>query len=81
MRLDQPPVEIKVDVATLCEALGARLETDPFEVALVDGDGNMPVGVGDRVAVRVAGHDPDRQLWLFEPADLQRWERTVGPAG
>jgi len=69
VRLDDPPVEVKGDVSLVEEALGTRLETDPWDVALVDDDGRPRLVVGDRITLRVAGHDPDRGMWLFEPVD------------
>ncbi len=69
VRLDEPPVEVKVDVGPFEAALGTRLEADPLDVALVDPGGTPRLAVGDRITLRVAGHDPDRRMWLFEPVD------------
>jgi len=71
VRLDEPPVEVKVDAGPFEAALGTRLEADPLDVALVDDAGRSRLVVGDRVTLRVAGHDPDRGMWLFEPVDLR----------
>jgi ribonuclease R len=81
VRLDDPPVEVQVDAGPIEAALGARVDADPLDVALVDAAGRPRVVIGDRLTLRVVGHDLDRRLWLFEPTGDGSWERTTRSGG
>lgn len=64
VRLDDPPMEIKVYTADLERALGCRLEMDPVETELRPVFGEGPTfRIGDRIRIRTAGNDERRHRW------------------
>ncbi len=64
--LDDPPVEVKVEVGALEEVLGVPLRTDSLDVELTTVGGTDVAALGDRVRVRVLRRDGDRGRWDLE---------------
>jgi ribonuclease R len=66
--LEEPPVEVKVDVDDLREVLGDGLEVDPLgvEVAAIGGEG-FRLRLGDRIRLRVARREAGSGRWVLIP--------------
>jgi ribonuclease R len=69
LTLDDPPVDVKLYRRDLEPHLGTALRLDEDDVGLVREDGRPFVRVGDRLDVRVAGHDDDRDRWVLLPVE------------
>lgn len=65
--LDDPPVEVKLDVAAWSRALGLELVVDPLGVELAAASGRPRFLLGDRLALQVSGRDPDSGRWDLVP--------------
>lgn len=65
VRLDEPPLELKVYLADVARALGGPAQLAPDEVVLARHDGGARFALGDAVRVRCAGFDPARDRWRF----------------
>lgn len=63
VRLDQPPVDLKLYVRHLQRQRGAELRVDEAGVGLASADGQVLVRVGDEVRVSVTGADEERDRW------------------
>jgi ribonuclease R len=64
VRLDEPPLDVKVYLKDLEAADGRRWRVDPLEVE-ASCDGGATVLLGDRLRIGVAGLDPTRDRWRF----------------
>ena len=66
--IDDPPVEVKLEVASWSRALGLEFAVDPLGVELAPSSGRPRFVLGDRLALRVTGRDPDSGRWDLVPA-------------
>jgi ribonuclease R len=70
VRLDDPPVELKVYTADVERVLGCRLEVSDDGVALRAADGRRRAFLlGDAIGVWVVGHDHKRRRWRAAPIE------------
>ncbi len=68
VRLDQLPLELKVYVAHVQDALGLRYEADDESLVLAPLDGEGPRWrVGDPITLQLAGRDERRDRWKLVP--------------
>jgi ribonuclease R len=69
VRLDAPPVEIKIHFKDLESTTGKRWQVDPnwVQATAPESDDLPALLVGAAINLRVAGHDRKRRRWLFEP--------------
>lgn len=66
VRIDTPPMEIKVYAGHMREVLGARIDRDRAGASWLSADtGQTLFRVGDRVDVRVLARDEPRNRWKF----------------
>jgi ribonuclease R len=66
-QLDNPTVDLKVDVADLAQRWGCEWSLDPAGAALVPTGADAPVlCLGDAVTLAVTARDPGRRRWHFE---------------
>ncbi len=66
VHLDQPPVELKIYLDQLEEALGLQFEQRPHSVELRS-DGKVLFRVGDRLQLRCTWYDENRGKWHLVP--------------
>lgn len=67
VRLDDPPLEIKIHLRNLERLTGLRWRPDRIGVELrpPQGSERKPLRVGDAIEVRLAGYQAKRRRWLF----------------
>lgn len=64
--LDDPPLEVKIYLADLAEAVGGAVDVDPDGIAVrARSDGRLLAGLGDRGRLYVRGFDARRDRWVF----------------
>lgn len=64
VRLQDPPLDIKVYLHHLEAQSGQRMRVDEQEVQLLEG-GKTRLALGDEVLLRVMGQDADADRWVF----------------
>lgn len=69
IRMDDPPLEVKIHLSDLARHTGSRWEQDPHmvEVQPPEGAGLKPLRMGCAVDFRLEGHDEKRRRWLLAP--------------
>lgn len=69
VQLDAPPLEVKIYLKDVAQALGATLRVEDHARAVLvgAGGGERLLRVGDRVTLRVEGKDDARRRWLLVP--------------
>ncbi len=67
VRLDEPPLDVKVYLRDVEAADGRRWRVDPFEVE-ASSDGGARVSLGDHIRLAVAGLDRENDRWRFRLA-------------
>ncbi len=70
VRLDQPPVEVKMHLKDLERLTGAkwRVDREGVQAIAAADSGLSPIQVGSVVMLRVAGYSAKRRRWLLTPA-------------
>lgn len=66
VRLDDPPLELKLYRVDLDSSLGVRLHLSPDGVALEDESGFTRLLIGSPIWIRAARFDDQRDRWIFE---------------
>lgn len=74
VRLDDPPIELKIYLAQLENDLQLTLDPSPFGVELSSA-GRVLMRAGDRVQLRCVGYEKKRGRWHFVPVELNFWDR------
>jgi ribonuclease R len=69
LRLDGPPIELKVYAEDLEAAWGGQVSLLPGGVGLRAADGHRRLAAGDAVTLRTRGLDRRRDRWHFEVVD------------
>ncbi|MCA9517707.1 MAG: RNB domain-containing ribonuclease [Myxococcales bacterium] len=69
VQLDDPPLEVKVYLKDVAQAIGATLRVEDHARASLVGPGGAEraLRVGDRIRLRVEGRDDARRRWLLVP--------------
>ena len=69
VRLDDPPIEVKIHLSDLDRHSGSQWRLDPprVEVQPPNGTGLRPMRMGAAVDLRLEGHDEKRRRWLLVP--------------
>ncbi len=67
VRLEDPPIELKVYTDRLEEYLGCELIFHAGDVALRDRDGNARFAIGDGIRLRTHSAQPDGHRWYLVP--------------
>lgn len=65
LRLDEPPLEVKVHLRDLASLSGVRWRPDRLGVLAQASGQAEPLRLGDSVELRVAGYVETRRRWLF----------------
>ncbi len=69
VRLDSPPIEVKVYASDLATKLGCAVEIDPEQTQLVAGPAGPSFRIGDAIRLRTGGHDDRRNRWQLYAVD------------
>lgn len=70
VRLDDPPIDVKVYLSELANRRDCDFHTDRNDVFLYDDDGPV-CAVGDTIDLEVTGYDEKYERWLLEPTASQ----------
>lgn len=78
VRLQEPPLDIKVYLHHLESQRGRRLGVDAQEVQLLAGDRAL-FTLGDEIVLRVMGEDTDADRWIFHAWGVQETIPEINP--
>jgi ribonuclease R len=66
LRLEEPPIDVKVYAFDLEASWGERIQVEAGSAVVVGEGERILVRVGDRVQVRALGMDPERDRWRLD---------------
>ena len=67
VRLDMPPIELKVYIKDIAEATGQNWTLNDDKTILTSADGNIRYVVGDSIDLRVSSFEPVKKKWRVIP--------------
>jgi hypothetical protein len=67
VRLDMPPIELKVYIKDIAEATGQNWTLNDDKTILTSADGTIRYVVGDSIDLRVSSFEPVKKKWRVIP--------------